>query len=89
MTHDPTEAARRRLTHDINIKEAARTELEQEHGQVWDTQQLQADFTVTGFMSPYVRAIRKADGVAGLLMFQHSPRFYFDFQPDSLKGPSE
>jgi len=48
---------------------------------VWDTDQLRAEFEVTGFMAPFVAVRRKSDGVKGAMMFQHHPRFYFDFQP--------
>ena len=51
-------------------------------GRVWDTQELGKDFEVTGFMAPFVVVRRKSDGVKGSLMFQHSPRFYFDFTED-------
>ena len=32
-------------------------------------------------MAPLVVVRRKSDGVKGSLMFQHSPRFYFGFEP--------
>ena len=57
----------------------AREELEKQHGQVWNTKELQQDFTVQGFASPCVLVIRKSDGVKGTLEFIHQPRFYFDF----------
>jgi len=56
-----------------------REELEEQHGQVWNTKELQKDFTVQGFASPCVLVIRKSDGVKGTLKFIHHPRFYFDF----------
>jgi len=49
---------------------------------VWDTQELQRDFDVLGFMAPFVVVTRKADGKKGSLTFQHSPRFYYGFQAD-------
>ena len=55
-------------------------ELYAEHGQLWNTKQLQEDYTVHGFMAPQVKVTRKSDGVDGLLTFQHHPRFYFAFQ---------
>jgi len=48
---------------------------------VWDTEQLRADFEVEQFAAPFVMVVRRADNVRGLLMFQHQPRFFFDFQP--------
>lgn len=59
-----------------------REELEVKYGQVWDTQQLQADFIVNGFMAPFVGVTRKSDGKKGCLEFQHSPRYYFSFKSD-------
>lgn len=78
---DPTEMTRRLQQAVINSVEGERAELEAEHGQVWNTTELQQDYTVSGFMAPYVGVTRKADGVKGTLMFQHSPRYYFDFRP--------
>ena len=43
--------------------------------------QLGQDFTVEGFLAPYVIVRRKSDGQRGSLMFQNSPRFYFSFEP--------
>ena len=57
-----------------------RNELATIHGQVWDTAELQRDFSVKGFMAPFVTVIRKTDGVAGMLQFQHAPRLYFNFE---------
>lgn len=49
--------------------------------QVWDTTQLQEDFEVTGFAAPFVVVRRKSDGARGTLMFAHSPRYYFGWEP--------
>lgn len=86
--HDETEGIRRVLVHEINSevqsndKNAERTRLEKEHGQVWDTQELSAEFEVIGFSAPLVVVKRKSDGAKGSLFFQHLPRFYFDFTED-------
>lgn len=56
-----------------------RNELEAKYGQVWDTKQLQEDYSVEGFGAPYVVVTRDSDGKRGSLTFQASPRFYFDF----------
>jgi len=82
MSDDPTEEQRRVLTAVINSQEAGREVLEAQHGQVWNTQELQRDFEVTGFLAPFVGVRRKADGVKGMLCFQHAPRFYFSFQEE-------
>lgn len=66
---------------DINREPTERERLEQNYGQVWDTQELQQDFDVLGFRAPFVIVTRKADGVQGSLTFQHNPRYYFDFNP--------
>ncbi|KKL48587.1 hypothetical protein LCGC14_2323980, partial [marine sediment metagenome] len=39
-----------------------------------------SDFEITGFMAPFVIAIRRSDRVMGTLMFQDSPRYYFEWQ---------
>ena len=62
-------------------KNADRIAAEKAHGEVWDTTQLQKDFTVHSFMAPYVVVTRKSDNVKGSLEFTHMPRFYFNFQP--------
>ena len=77
---DPTEDIRRAMVAEINAEPGSREALEAEYGQVWNTQQVQEEFEVLGFMSPFVSAQRR-DGVRGTLMFQHSPRLYFNFQP--------
>ena len=79
---DPTEHTRRQLVAEINSKRAVREELEKEHGQVWDTDEMRKDFDVTGFGAPFVVVIRKSDGQKGSLEFQHSPRLYYGFKKD-------
>ena len=77
---DVTEGFRREYAAEINAKMSPREAMEAEHGQVWDTQELQRDFEVTGFMAPFVVVRRKSDGQKGSMLFQHSPRFYYGFQ---------
>jgi hypothetical protein len=79
---DPTEALRRERLAEINLVPGSKEALEAQYGQVWDTNQLRADFEVLGFSAPFVVARRKADGVRGSLEFQHNPRFYFNFQAE-------
>ncbi len=79
---DATEGIRRDMVEKINAEPGSREALEAEHGQVWDTTEMQADFAVDGFMAPMVVVRRKADGARGSLMFQHRPRFYFGFKAD-------
>lgn len=78
---DPTEPARRQRLAEINAQPGSREALEAQHGQVWDTDQLRDEFEAIGFMAPYVVVRRLSDGMKGSLEFQHSPRFYFNFQP--------
>lgn len=81
--NDPTEPIRRERLAEINAEPGSRAALEAEYGQVWDTQQLGHDFEVVGFLAPLVVVRRRADGMKGSLEFQHQPRLYFNFSPDS------
>lgn len=69
-----------RLDEQIAEEKQLRTDLEQHHGQVWDTKQVVKDFNVKGFKSPFALVIRKSDAIMGTLRFTHIPRFYFDFE---------
>jgi hypothetical protein len=79
---DPTEALRRERIAEINAEPGSREALEAQYGQVWATDELADTFKVIGFMAPLVVVKRKSDGVEGSLEFQHSPRLYFNFDPD-------
>jgi hypothetical protein len=46
---DPTEMTRRNMVQVINGNAGDRERLKAEHGQVWDTTELQSDFDVLGF----------------------------------------
>jgi hypothetical protein len=76
------EEMRRDLQCEVNANPGSREALEAKHGQVWSTQELQKDFDVLGFAAPFVVVSRKSDGRRGSLMFQHDPRFYYNFQED-------
>jgi hypothetical protein len=78
---DPTETIRRQRLAEINLVPGSREALEAQHGQVWDTDELMEEFEAIGFMAPIIVVRRRADGVKGSLEFQHSPRFYFNWQP--------
>jgi hypothetical protein len=80
--NDPTEDIRRTMTAEINAQPGSREHLEQQHGQVWDTQELQRDFIVLGFCAPFVIVAGKESGRRGSLLFQHSPRLYHSFRPE-------
>jgi len=62
-------------------------ELIVEKGETWTTEELRRDYIVVGFCAPYVEVIRRRDNVRGALEFRHSPRFYFDFQPEHTSEP--
>ena len=79
---DATESIRREMVEEINAEPGSREYLEEKHGQVWNTSELQQDFEVMGFMAPLVVARRRSDGAMGSLMFQANPRFYFGWSPD-------
>lgn len=82
---DKTEMVRREMVIDVNNRvisddpDSERVRLEKEHGQVWDTEELQRDFDVLAFAAPMVIVKEKETGVEGALLFQHTPRFYFGF----------
>ena len=79
---DPTEAARRQRIAEINQGDTNRAELEAQYGTVWSSDQMTSEFVAIGFMAPFIVVRRKSDGVKGSLEFSHSPRFYFNFQPE-------
>jgi len=79
-----TELERREAVATINANPGSREALEDEHGKVWDTKEMQQDFIPEGFGAPMIVVVRKSDNVRGTLIFQHAPRFYFDFEPTAL-----
>ncbi len=78
---DSTESIRKEMVAEINAEPGSREYLEAKHGQVWNTSKLSDDFDVIGFMAPVVVVTRKSDNQKGSLFFQHSPRFYYGFEP--------
>lgn len=78
--HDPTENIRKEMVEQINENPSEREILEAKHGQVWDTKELTKEFNVNGFMAPFVMVTRKTDGKKGTLMFQHYPRYYYEWK---------
>jgi hypothetical protein len=79
---DQTEEARRRLLARINCQPKGRSGLEARHGRVWDAIDLAWDFEVLGFAAPFVVVRRRSDQKLGSLLFQHNPRYYFDFSTE-------
>lgn len=79
---DATESIRREMVKEINHEPGSREDLEQKHGQVWDTKEMQEEFEPLGFMAPLIVVRRRSDGIKGSLKFQHNPRLYFDWSPE-------
>jgi hypothetical protein len=77
---DETEDIRRGMVAEINANPGSREALEAEYGRVWSTSELTQDFAVLSFAAPLVVVTRKSDNAKGTLMFQHAPRFYFNFE---------
>ena len=71
------------IVRDVFNPEKIRDELVEMYGLVWDTAEVQKDFNVTGFNSPFAFVERKSDGKTGTLRFTHDPRFYFQFEESS------
>ena len=82
--NDATESIRRHRLIEINADPGDREALQTTYGTVWNAEELARDFRVIGFLAPLVVVERKRDGQVGLLEFQHHPRFYFNFVPDSV-----
>jgi len=55
-------------------------EVRDEFDDACDTTELQEQYSVVGFLAPYVNVTRKSDGQKGTMMFQHEPRMYFKFE---------
>ena len=77
---DPTEAIRREQVAELN-RDGIPGNYD---GPVWDTDQMVAEFAVEGFAAPYVVVRRRSDNQRGTLMFTHSPRWYFSWQPTEV-----
>lgn len=75
------DAARMDLIDKINREPSERELLEEKHGQVWTTGEATQDFSFESFLAPFAVVVRKSDNQRGTLMFQHSPRFYWGFEP--------
>ena len=54
-----------------------RKEIENQVGQVWDTSELTNDFIIDGFLAPCCYGRRRSDNAKIILLFTHSPRFYY------------
>ena len=78
--HDPTESARKELLE--TTEQGSREYLTAQYGQTWNTQELQSEFQVLSFLSPFVVAIKRNTQEKGSLQFQHDPRIYHSWQPE-------
>jgi hypothetical protein len=87
--YDETEAMRRVMAQDINSRKDNRDQLEKEHGEVWDTDQLRERFNVQAFAAPFVVAVDRTTGRMGSLVFQHWPRFYWGWKEEPSIEPIE
>ena len=74
---DETEGIRRVMTGLINSQMSEREALEEKHGKVYDTKEVQEVFSIQSFLAPFVSAVEKSTGKRCLLMFQHEPRYYW------------
>jgi hypothetical protein len=83
---DDTEAIRRQMLIAINSTPKSRAELETRFGKVWNPDELSDDFEVLEFAAPLVVVRLNSNGALGMLMFQHHPRFYFNFVLDDRRG---
>jgi hypothetical protein len=81
--NDETEEMRRARVDQLHEEATNRLELEERYGKVWSSTELRADFEVVGFMAPLVVVKERKTGKMGSLEFQHMPRFYFNYVPDS------
>jgi hypothetical protein len=79
---DPTEPVRRNLATSINSNPNTRQELEAIYSKVWSTDEVRQSFEVLSFLAPFCVVREKSSGKKGTLMFQHDPRYYFNFQED-------
>ena len=85
---DETEIPRRMIQAEIHaeiqsdnpMRERARLQVKYGIDNVWNGDELSREFEVTAFMAPFCIVKRKSDGVKGSVEFQHSPRFYFNFE---------
>ena len=66
-------------------EETAREDLERKYGQIWNDEQLLAEFAAEIFDGPVLRVIRKADGQRGTVAYIDKPRLYFAFEAASSK----
>lgn len=79
---DTTKSIRKQMVAELNLDDNTKADLEAKHGKVWTTSEMSAEYEALGFMAPYIIVRKRETGERGSLMFTHSPRFYFNFQPE-------
>ena len=72
---DPTESIRRHRLAEINADPGSRQALKEQHGRVWDTQELSDEFEVLGFLAPYVVVRPTVFGTPILIFALEFPRW--------------
>ncbi len=72
---------RRKRRAKVEPESNSRQELQALHGQVWDTQQVAAEFVITAIIGNEVVVRRKSDNVVGKMRYQNEPRLYYGFEP--------
>jgi hypothetical protein len=70
-------------------EEAARQDLSEKYGAVWNDHELLSEFAASIFDGPLLRVIRKTDGTRGTVAFIDKPRLYFAFEPEPLTTDAE
>lgn len=75
------------MVRDINSAHADRSDLIAKYGQVWNLEQLSCEFHILAFSAPFVIVRRRVDECVGSVLFQHNPRWYFQFTPYDGDAP--
>lgn len=78
---NPPDGVRRQRLDELGLVPGSREALEDEHGQVWDTQELLRDFEVLERLGPYIAVRRRADGQKGNVEADDNFQFLFRFRP--------
>lgn len=80
-------AMRMEMVREINSAQSDRSDLIAKYGQVWNLEQLSREFHILAFSAPFVIVRRRADECIGSILFQHNPRWYFQFMPYDGDAP--
>ncbi len=80
---DPTEGIRRTLAHAINAGALTKEQFAEYGIEALTTEEVAQKFEIIGFAAPLVIAHQRTTGERGSLYFQHHPRLYFAWEPES------